>query len=65
MTGVTWVDGELWHGTWEGDESDIRRVDSRTGEVLETLEMPRGVNVSGLGPMAVISSTAEEEAAGR
>ncbi|HZM97092.1 MAG TPA: hypothetical protein VFB92_26920, partial [Vicinamibacterales bacterium] len=48
VTGVTWVDGELWHGTWEGDESDIRRVDSRTGEVLETLEMPRGVNVSGL-----------------
>ena len=25
VTGVTWVDGELWHGTWEGDESDIRR----------------------------------------
>ena len=22
VTGVTWVDGELWHGTWEGDESD-------------------------------------------
>src|SRR5262249_23936851 len=21
VTGVTWVDGELWHGTWEGDES--------------------------------------------
>ena len=48
VTGVTWVDGELWHGTWEGDESDIRRVDSRTGEVLERLEMPPGVGVSGL-----------------
>src|SRR5678815_2464195 len=24
VTGVTWVDGELWHGTWEGDESDVR-----------------------------------------
>ena len=48
VTGVTWVDGELWHGTWEGDESDLRRVDSRTGEVLETLEMPPGVEVSGL-----------------
>src|SRR5262245_29318781 len=32
VTGVTWVDGELWHGTWEGDESDLRRVDPRTGE---------------------------------
>jgi len=48
VTGVTWVDGELWHGTREGDESDLRRVDPRTGEVLESLEMPPGVEVSGL-----------------
>jgi glutamine cyclotransferase len=48
VTGVTWVDGELWHGTWEDDESDLRRVDPRTGEVLESLEMPPGVGVSGL-----------------
>jgi glutamine cyclotransferase len=48
VTGVTWVDGELWHGTWEGEESDVRRVDPRTGEVLERLEMPAGVMVSGL-----------------
>jgi len=48
VTGVTWVDGELWHGTWEDDESDLRRVDPRTGEVLERLEMPPGVGVSGL-----------------
>jgi len=48
VTGVTWVDGELWHGTWEGDESDLRHVDPRTGEVLERIEMPRGVAVSGL-----------------
>ena len=48
VTGVTWVDGELWHGTWEGDESDLRRVDPQTGEVLERLEMPPGVGVSGL-----------------
>ena len=48
VTGVTWIDGELWHGTWEGDESELRRVDPRTGKVLEKLEMPPGVNVSGL-----------------
>jgi glutamine cyclotransferase len=48
VTGVTWVDGELWYGTWEGDDSDLRRVDPRTGEVLERLEMPAGVGVSGL-----------------
>jgi len=47
VTGVTWTDGELWHGTWEGDESDLRRVDPRTGEVLGRLEMPPGVGVSG------------------
>jgi glutamine cyclotransferase len=48
VTGVTWIDGELWHGTWEGDESELRRVDPRTGEVLEKLQMPPGVPVSGL-----------------
>jgi glutamine cyclotransferase len=48
VTGVTWVDGELWHGTWEGDESDLRRIDPQTGEMLERIEMPRGVAVSGL-----------------
>jgi glutamine cyclotransferase len=48
VTGVTWVDGELWHATWEGDDSDLRRIDPRTGEVLESVEMPRGVGISGL-----------------
>ena len=48
VTGVTWVDGELWHATWEGEESDLRQVDPRTGEVLESLDMPHGVHVSGL-----------------
>ena len=48
VTGVTWVEGELWHGTWEGDDSDVRRIDSQTGEVLEKLEMPSGIGVSGL-----------------
>jgi len=48
VTGVTWVDGELWHATWEGDESDVRRVDPRNGDVLEKLDMPAGVGVSGL-----------------
>ena len=48
VTGVTWVDGELWHATWEGEESDVRRVDPGTGEVLERIDMPPGVGVSGL-----------------
>lgn len=48
VTGVTWVGNELWHATWEGDESELRRLDPRTGEVMERLEMPPGVGVSGL-----------------
>ncbi|WP_409192282.1 PQQ-binding-like beta-propeller repeat protein [Bradyrhizobium sp. RDM4] len=48
VTGVTWVDGELWHGTWEGDDSDVRRIDPETGKVLEQLDLPAGTMVSGL-----------------
>jgi glutamine cyclotransferase len=48
VTGVSWVDGELWHGTWEGDQSELRHIDPRTGEVLEVLEMPAGVGISGI-----------------
>src|SRR5205823_246325 len=48
VTGVTWVDGELWHGTSEGGDSEIRRVDPRTGTVLTRLAMPAGTMVSGL-----------------
>ncbi len=48
VTGVTWVDGELWHGTLEDDRSELRRIDPRSGEVLEQLDMPPGVKVSGL-----------------
>ncbi|MEL6965125.1 MAG: glutamine cyclotransferase, partial [Pseudomonadota bacterium] len=46
--GVTWHDNELWHGTWEGDKSELRRIDSRTGDVLERVDMPPNIVVSGL-----------------
>jgi glutamine cyclotransferase len=48
VTGVSWHGDELWHATWEGDESELRRLNPTTGEVIETLDMPTGVNVSGL-----------------
>jgi glutamine cyclotransferase len=48
VTGVTWVDDELWHGTWEEDKSDLRRIDPESGTVLESLDMPPGIGVSGL-----------------
>jgi glutamine cyclotransferase len=48
VTGVTWVDGELWHGSWEAEQSELRRIDPRTGEVLQSLELPAGTPLSGL-----------------
>jgi glutamine cyclotransferase len=48
VTGVTWVDGELWHATWEDDASDLRHIDPQSGEVIEHLDMPAGTGVSGL-----------------
>lgn len=48
VTGVAWVDGELWHGTWEADGSDLRRIDPESGEVLEQLDMPEDMAISGL-----------------
>jgi hypothetical protein len=52
VTGVTWVQGELWHGTgtsMESDsESELRRVDPTSGEILTRLMMPAGMSVSGL-----------------
>ena len=48
VTGVTWVDGELWHGTWEGDESSLRHIDPASGAVLQQLDLPQGMGVSGL-----------------
>lgn len=48
VTGVTWVDGELWHGTMEGDESAVMRIDPKSGDVLELLDMPPGMGLSGL-----------------
>jgi glutamine cyclotransferase len=48
VTGVTWVEGDLWHATWEGEQSELRRVDPATGEVFEKLEMPPGAFISGL-----------------
>ncbi|WP_275976856.1 DUF5074 domain-containing protein [Polyangium aurulentum] len=48
VTGVSWVDGELWHGTSEGEQSEIRKIDPESGEVLERLRMPEGAEVTGL-----------------
>jgi len=48
VTGVSWVDGELWHATLESGLSELRRIDTGTGKVLQQVDMPPGVTVSGL-----------------
>ena len=48
VTGVTWVDGEMWHATWEGDESELRHVDPHSGKVLASVQLPAGITVSGV-----------------
>lgn len=48
VTGVSWIDGDLWHATWDDDGSDVRRIDAKTGEILEKLDMPTDTGVSGL-----------------
>ena len=48
VTGVTWLGDELWHGTLEEGQSELRRIDPKSGEVLEQIDMPPGILVSGL-----------------
>ena len=48
VTGVSWAGDALWHGTWENDESELRRIDPDDGTVLERLRLPEGIGVSGL-----------------
>lgn len=47
VTGVTFADGELWHGATEAEQAELRRVEPTSGEVLEALVMPDAF-VSGL-----------------
>ena len=48
VTGVTWLGDELWHGTLEEGQSELRRINPKSGEVLEQIDMPPGILVSGL-----------------
>ncbi|HEX7655005.1 MAG TPA: PQQ-binding-like beta-propeller repeat protein [Verrucomicrobiae bacterium] len=48
VTGVSWMNHELWHATMEDSQSELRRVDPATGQVLERLELPSNIVVSGM-----------------
>jgi streptogramin lyase len=48
VTGVSWLDGELWHGAVDDQPAELRRIDPTTGAVVESVTLPAGVMVSGL-----------------
>lgn len=48
VTGVTWVQGELWHGTMQDDASELRELDPQSGAVRRRIALPQGTLVSGL-----------------
>jgi len=52
VTGVSWSDESLWHGAWDKEDSgdaSLRRLDPDSGEVLEDIQLPDELKVSGLG----------------
>lgn len=55
VTGIEWIQGELWHGAWTGDKSDekrqtsLRRLDPNSGEVTRELRLEDDWTVSGTG----------------
>jgi sugar lactone lactonase YvrE len=49
VTGVTFAEGELWHGTGDdGQPTELRQIDAETGRVRMRLAMPAGTAVSGV-----------------
>ena len=49
VTGVSWVDGELWHGTEPVDERcDVLRIDPDDGKVMDSIRLPEGDYCSGV-----------------
>ncbi|HET8938848.1 MAG TPA: glutamine cyclotransferase [Polyangiales bacterium] len=48
VTGVTWVQGELWHGTMADDQSELCEIDPTTAALRRRVALPRGSLVSGL-----------------
>jgi len=65
VTGVTWIDGELWHGAWQGDESDLNRIDPRTGMCWSGSRCRWESACRGSSPMAPIDFSAAAETAAR
>jgi hypothetical protein len=48
VTGVMWVEGELWHGAAQQTSSELREIDPHTGSVRRRIGMPADAFVSGI-----------------
>jgi streptogramin lyase len=48
VTGVSFSEGEPWHGALGADRAELRRIEPDSGAVLERLELPEGFTLSGL-----------------
>jgi len=48
VTGVDLGGREMWHGTWEAEESEIRHIDPEVAPCSSGCRMPKGMGVSGL-----------------
>ena len=48
VTGVTWVQGELWHGASDGHSSELHEIDPESGALRRRVAMPEGAYVSGI-----------------
>jgi glutamine cyclotransferase len=58
VTGVSFADGDLWHGTSEDGASELRRIDPNTGRVIESLDVSGGVSwVEAKGDLLFCGST--------
>src|SRR4051812_43000437 len=54
VTGVTWVDGELWHATWKGAGASCRGADPKAAKGTRRSESPWASTWSGLGPNVAV-----------
>lgn len=48
VTGVTWADDRLWHGSWDGERGALHQIDADSGAVQRSLTLPPGVPVTGM-----------------
>ena len=68
VTGVTWVDGELWHGTWEGEGATCGgsiREQARCSRALRCRRAPASRGSNPTAATVLLRRRAERQGARR